>query len=62
MSPGMKTSEFAITLSTALLLALNKKLGLELGTQDILAIAGLAVSYIGSRWHQKVVAAKADAA
>lgn len=62
MSQGIKTSEMWVAVGTTLLVALNKKLGLGLEPAEVAVIAGLAVSYIGSRWHLKAAAAKADAA
>ena len=56
MMRGFKTSEAWVAIAGAATIALNKRLGLDLTTQDVMAIAGLLVSFIGSRWHQKVKA------
>ena len=46
---GIKTSEFYVGLVAAIIPVLNKFLGLELPTEAIISIVGLAVTYILGR-------------
>lgn len=51
---GIKTSEFWLALLAAILPVLNQHLGLNLPTEAILSIAGIAISYIlGRSWVKK---------
>ena len=47
--PGYKTSELWVAAVAAIIALLNRKLGLELTEQDILAISGIAATYCLSR-------------
>lgn len=50
-TPALQDKRLWLTLTSMLLVALNKKLGLSLGTEDLAAIAGLVAAYIAqSQW------------
>lgn len=51
---GIKTSEFWLALLAAILPVVNQHLSLNLPTEAILSIAGIAISYIlGRSWVKK---------
>jgi hypothetical protein len=49
MKPGTKTTEFWSVVAMAVLAALNKKFGLELSENVLMALAGLIGAYVLSR-------------
>ncbi|HET9554361.1 MAG TPA: hypothetical protein VFP50_15470 [Anaeromyxobacteraceae bacterium] len=55
LSPTVR--RLAVTLATAAIVALNRKLGLGLEQPDVLALSGLAVAYLAQSGY--VAAAKA---
>lgn len=71
LSENPTLKRLAVGVMTGAVVALNKKLGLDLETSDILALVGLAVSMItGSNWKEaklagaeaaKAIATTADA-
>lgn len=54
MKPGYKSSELGATVAVALLAALNRRLGLEISDDVLMALAGLAATYVAGRsWAKK---------
>lgn len=59
-NPGLK--RLLVTLAGAAIVALNKKLGLDLDALSIASISGMVVAYIGQSALKEVQLAKVDAA
>jgi hypothetical protein len=58
-TPVLQDKRLILTVATMVIVALNKKLGLSLGTEDLLALSGMAAAYITQSQWGRIQQAKA---